>query len=129
MKLKEPPVGSHICSSRFFYIHHGVYLGNGLVAELAKPKDGGKVRTVSLRTFSNGSSVQVVKHWNQLEAQQVLTNVVRSAPYVRYDLLRMNCEHFATLCNTRIARSSQVESAKPLFALLAIGFMAWLVAK
>lgn len=120
MKFKEPPVGSHLSSDRLFYSHHGVYLGNGVVAELAKPADGGRVKRVSLKSFSNGSPVRVVKHWNQLGAQQVLANVERASRSVRYHLLRMNCEHFATLCTTRVVRSRQVESVKPLLVTGAV---------
>lgn len=121
--------GNHIKVSRGLYDHHGIYMGirNGVhvVAELAKPGEGGVVRLVTWATFGRGSEVQIVDHPNGLPLQAVVDNVIRTPRWRKYDLLDWNCEHFATWCSTHEARSQQVEGAVgAVAAVLAISLLA-----
>lgn len=106
--------GQHINVNRGLYSHHGIYVGeqNGLplVAELAKPIDGGRARLVTWATFSRGNAVFLVNDLNSLPHAQVLANVRWFTDSRQYDLLDWNCEHFATWCSTHQARSSQVQT-------------------
>jgi hypothetical protein len=106
--------GNHIKVGRGLYDHHGIYMGvrGGVhvVAELAKPGEGGIVRLVSLSTFSRGGTVQVVDHPDGLPLPFVIANVLRTPRLRKYDIFDWNCEHFATWCSTHEARSEQVRT-------------------
>lgn len=102
--------GHHIKVNRGLYHHHGIYMGGGWVAELAKPAEGGVTRMVSLATFTRGAGLQIVDHANGLPLHAVIENVRRAPHWRRYDLLDWNCEHFATWCSTHVVESEQVRS-------------------
>ncbi len=106
--------GNHIKVGRGLYDHHGIYMGlrGGVhvVAELAKPGEGGIVRLVSWNTFSRGAAVQIVGHPNGLPLDAVVANVLRTPRWRKYDLFDWNCEHFATWCSTHVAQSEQVRT-------------------
>jgi hypothetical protein len=125
--------GNHIKVGRGLYDHHGIYMGvrGGVhvVAELAKPGEGGMVRFVSWDTFSRGAMVQIVDHPNGLPLAAVVANVLRTPRWRKYDLLDWNCEHFATWCSTHQATSSQVDGiAKVSVAAILLVFLAQLAA-
>lgn len=125
--------GSHIKVDRGLYDHHGIYMGvRGsvhVVAELAKPGEGGRVSFVSWDTFSRGEMVQMVDHPNALPSAAVISNVLRTPRWRKYDLLDWNCEHFATWCSTHQANSSQVDGiAKLSLAAILLFFLAQLAA-
>ncbi len=117
--------GQHIRVRRSFYTHHGVYIGvfrgRALVAELAKPGDGGRVRLVRLADFAQGAPIEIVYHPDACSPKQVLSNVqaalTSGAP--AYDLLDWNCEHFATWCLTNRTASAQVDGLRRAALLLA----------
>lgn len=110
--------GQHIKASRLFFEHHGVHIGNGWVAELSKPWEGGTIRYVSLAEFARGGTVSLVHHANALPPGAVLENVRRAPSDLSYRLLDWNCEHFATWCATGVARSAQVEAVANLATML-----------
>jgi hypothetical protein len=100
--------GHHISVERSFYTHHGIYVGNGCVVELAKPENGGIIRQIPLKEFLAGGRARIVLHQNGLPLNRVVRNT-RCAPQRGYDLANWNCEHFATWCSTHRVHSPQVE--------------------
>ena len=115
-----PLPGQHVVVDRGIYSHHGIFMGfrqgQPIVAELAKPSDGGIVRFIPWATFTKGQPARIVQHEDGVQLQQVLANVGRVNRLRPYDLLNWNCEHFATRCATHKSRSGQVQLA---FAALA----------
>ncbi|MFN0012207.1 MAG: lecithin retinol acyltransferase family protein [Phycisphaerales bacterium] len=122
--------GQHIKVSRFFYSHHGIFMGfhqgSPVVAELAKPPDGGVVRLVWLETFARGAQLEVVEHADGVALDQVVRNVVQARGWRKYDLFDWNCEHFANWCSTHQVRSLQVEGLSTA-AIFVLGL--WLLGK
>ncbi len=60
-----PPVGAHLVTPRFAYIHHGIHVGNGRVVHYAGLSRlmllRGPVREVTLDDFAGGRPV-TIKH-------------------------------------------------------------------
>jgi len=108
--LRVLQAGHHIKVYRGLFHHHGIYMGGGWVAELAKPSDGGVIRMVPLATFTRGADIQIVDHTSGLPLHAVIENVRRAPRWRKYDLLDWNCEHFATWCSTHVVQSEQVRS-------------------
>lgn len=106
--------GNHVRVSRGLFHHHGIYMGvwegTHVIAELAKPSEGGVVRLVPWATFSRGGTVEIVDHSNGLPLHAVVENVRRAPRWRKYDLFDWNCEHFATWCSTHVVQSVQVRS-------------------
>ena len=123
----RPIPGQHIRVNRGTYTHHGIYVGSNRVIELAKPRQGGQTRVVSLPNFLQGGVLEMVTHLDGLPPSQVLRNALH-APNRPYDLLGWNCEHFATWCSTGKAQSPQAEAFKSLalVGLVAVVAMALL---
>lgn len=115
--------GNHVSVGRGLFDHHGIYMGwrSGIpvVAELAKPSEGGAVRLAPWSAFSRGGAVRVVDHSNGLPPRAVVDNVLRTPCWRTYSLLDWNCEHFATWCSTYEARSAQVDGLTWAAATLA----------
>jgi hypothetical protein len=106
--------GNHVRVNRGLFYHHGIYMGvregTPVVAELAKPSEGGVVRLVTWATFTRGGAVEIVDHPNGLPLHAVVENVRRAPRWRKYDLFDWNCEHFATWCSTHVVRSEQVRT-------------------
>ena len=57
--------GAHLVTSRLGYVHHGVYVGRGMVvhyAGLCQLLHSGPVEEVTLSRFSMGRAVRIVEH-------------------------------------------------------------------
>lgn len=117
--------GQHVKVRRGSIYHYGIYMGfhSGmhLVAEQAKPADGGKKRLTEWKEFAVGR-VEVVEHPNGLPPAQVIANVQRWPQNAPYDLIMRNCEHFATSCATGLHESTQVNG---VIVLLLAGILLW----
>lgn len=107
------PLGAHIVTSRGWYTHHGIYVGAGQVVHyegLSSSLRRGPVAKVSLAEFSQGHMVRVqgdtdVAYSGIEVAARACSRVGEDA----YDVLRNNCEHLCSWCQTGAARSQQVE--------------------
>jgi len=118
----EPPLASHLVSSRAFYTHHGIYVGKGRVIHysgLAFGLSSGRVEEVSLVRFANGGNVRVWNDTPSFDRREVMERALSRLGERRYSLLTNNCEHFCTWAMHGESRSLQVE--KVLAAILPRG--------
>ncbi len=112
------PVGSHLVVERRVkpglrvYTHHGIYVGRGMVAHYSGWATGmfvkGRICRVRFAEFARGRRIGIRRYENPSPRDVVLRRVAemeRRQP--DYDLLRSNCEHFATYCATGEHRSKQ----------------------
>ena len=124
--LGELPLGCWLVTPRRGYMHHGVYVGNGLVvhyAGLSRSWRRGPVEVISLSEFSPGESLWVrrtpaARHAGPPAVRRALSRLGEDA----YRLLTNNCEHFCAWCVEGDSRSLQVERwlARPRAIVLAI---------
>jgi len=105
--------GMHLVTSRLGYVHHGIYVGRGMVvhyAGLCQLLHSGPVEEVTLSRFSMGRAVRVVEHGESKYSPQDIVLRARSRlGENEYHVLRNNCEHFCNWCISGCARSTQVE--------------------
>jgi hypothetical protein len=105
--------GVHLVSSRFGYVHHGIYVGRGMVvhyAGLCQLLHRGPVEEVTLSRFSMGRSVRIVDHSeSKFSPREVVQRARSRLGENEYHVLRNNCEHFCNWCITGRSRSTQVE--------------------
>ncbi|MBP0620993.1 lecithin retinol acyltransferase family protein [Cupriavidus consociatus] len=107
------PLGAHIVTPRRWYTHHGIYVGAGQVVHyqgLSSSLHRGSVAKVSLAEFSHGHPVRL--HGKAGAAYSGIEVVERACSRLgedTYDVLRNNCEHFCSWCQTGAASSPQVE--------------------
>jgi hypothetical protein len=110
----EPfPLGAHVVTPRFWYTHHGIYIGAGQVVHycgLSSSLRRGPVERVSLAEFTQGHPVYL--HGDSSEAYCGMEVVRRACSRLgedAYDLLRNNCEHFCSWCLSGKAHSPQID--------------------
>ena len=112
--------GMHLVTSRRGYVHHGIYVGRGMVVHYAGLRQllhSGPVEEVTLSRFSMGRAVRIVEHGESKYAPQEIVLRARSRlGENKYHVLRNNCEHFCNWCISDRSRSAQVEL--PLAATL-----------
>jgi hypothetical protein len=113
------PVGSHLVVERRrpklrlrVYTHHGIYLGRYMVAHYSEPETGvfrkGQIRRVELDDFAKGGRIGIRRYEKASPRDEVLRRVAEmESRQPGYNLLRSNCEHFATYCATGDYRSKQ----------------------
>lgn len=110
----EPPIGAHLTTPRWGYVHHGIYAGAGRVIHYAgfnQPFRSGKVEEVPLERFTRGRSMHVMT-WAAptFSGAVAVTRARARLGENRYDLWANNCEHFAQWCILGTSRSEQVET-------------------
>ena len=116
--------GTHLVTSRRGYMHHGIYVGRGMVVHYAglsgflhsKP-----VEEVTIAQFSMGRAVRIVEHSeSKYSPQEIVLRARSRLGENEYQVLRNNCEHFCNWCITGRSRSTQAESplASTLQALI-----------
>lgn len=116
--------GTHLATSRTGYMHHGIYVGSGMVvhyAGLSRSFHSGPVEEVPLSRFSMGRAVQIIEYSESKYSHQEIVQRARSRlGENQYKVLRNNCEHFCNWCISGRSRSKQVESplASTLRALI-----------
>ena len=120
---KDPALGAHLVTSRRGYMHHGIYVGRGMVvhyAGLSRFLHSGPVEEVTLARFSMGREVWVIGHCESAYPPHEIVLRARSRLGEKsYDVLKNNCEHFCNWCISGFNRSKQVE--RPLaFTLRAL---------
>ena len=118
------PPGTHLVTSRRGYMHHGIYVGRGMVvhyAGLSRFLHSGPVEEVTMSRFSMGRAVRIIEHSESKHSPQEIVLRARSRlGENEYHVLRNNCEHFCNWCLTGCSRSTQAESrlASTLQALI-----------
>lgn len=124
--------GDHVAvRRREGYTHHGIFLGKDRVAHFSDEggmvsKSRARVKETSMDEFLRGGALLRRRHRRELPPHQI---VARARAVVRgerdwkpYHLMRNNCEHFATYCVTREARSIQVRYAAGLVAVSTLAY-------
>jgi hypothetical protein len=110
---QEPPLGSHLTTSRRGYTHHGVYAGRDRVihyAGLSGFGQCGPVEQVSLLRFAGGRDVRVVQDSRSSYMPQEILRRARSRLGENdYRLMTNNCEHFCNWCRSGVSHSAQVQ--------------------
>jgi hypothetical protein len=120
--------GDHLqIRRRHLYWHHGIYIAQNRVIEFGggtiADKRGSVVRPVTLPSFENGSTAQVVQHPrshlggtgmgtpNPLPRPEIAARAEWLAAQElsgKYNLVGSNCEHVANWCVTNYFESLQV---------------------
>jgi hypothetical protein len=109
---REPPLGSHLVTSRTFYSHHGIYVGGNRVIHYAGFASGlrrGPVEEVSLEHFARGHAIQLRHDKRRFDRRDVVERARSRLGERRYDILKNNCEHFCTWALSDEMRSEQVD--------------------
>jgi Lecithin retinol acyltransferase len=120
---QDPAPGTHMVTSRRGYMHHGIYVGRGMVVHytgLSRFLHSGPVEEVTVSQFSMGRAVRVIEHGEpRYSPQEIVLRARSRLGENEYHALRNNCEHFCNWCISGRSRSPQVE--RPLaFTLRAI---------
>ena len=106
--------GAHLVTSRRGYVHHGIYVGRGMVvhyAGLSRFLRAGPVEEVPMSRFSMGRPVGIAEYSESKYSPQEIVRRARSRlGENEYDVLRNNCEHFCNWCISGRSHSMQVES-------------------
>ncbi len=105
--------GDHLVSRRRWYIHHGIYAGNGRVIHYrgyTKQLKREPVEEVSIERFAGRHGFEV-KDWaaRQYTGESCVARARMRIGERRYRLLSNNCEHFCEWCITGQPHSAQVE--------------------
>lgn len=108
--------GDHVAVKGNFvgeeFYHHGICVDDGIIDFGAGPN--GKVRKVGIHEFTAGRRLEriIYPKGSCLDPTVVKQNAeyyLRNPPSCGlYDIMKNNCEHFATKCKTGIARSKQL---------------------
>jgi hypothetical protein len=119
--------GARVVAPRRGYLHHGVYVGDGMVVHYnarACGLLGGRIEETPLARFARGRDIRV--HQSPRSSAFTEGEVVRRARArvgeARYRILANNCEHFCEWCAHGTARSYQVEQllrSRPALSFLA----------
>ncbi|WP_123434462.1 lecithin retinol acyltransferase family protein [Pseudomonas brassicacearum] len=103
--------GSHLVSPRKFYVHHGIYLGDGKVAHyagLSASLQAGPIEVTDLAHFGNGSSVWVHQEQCAFSSDEIIIRALSRVGESQYKILSNNCEHFCNWCINGNSYSAQV---------------------
>ena len=109
---EDPAPGTHLVTSRRGYMHHGIYIGGGMVVHysgFSRFLHSGPVEEVTLSRFSMGRAVGIVEHSESYSPQEIVLRARSRLGENKYHVLRNNCEHFCNWCISGRSRSMQVE--------------------
>jgi hypothetical protein len=110
---EEPPLGAHLVTPRFGYLHHGIHVGAGVVVHygaFANRWQRGPVEAVSLPRFAHGHPVWIRPAGPQgLQRDEIVRRAMSRLGEDRYRLFTNNCEHFTEWCVRGEHRSGQIE--------------------
>ncbi len=105
--------GMHLVTSRRGYVHHGIYVGRGIVvhyAGLCQLLHSGPVEEVTPSRFSRGRAVRIIEHSeSKYSPQEIVLRARSRLGENKYHVLRNNCEHFCNWCISDRSRSTQIE--------------------
>ncbi|MCF7532487.1 lecithin retinol acyltransferase family protein [Pseudomonas petrae] len=105
------PAGSHLVSPRKFYVHHGIYLGNGKVAHysgLSGSLRAGPIEVTDLKRFANGRSTWFYQEQAAFTNDEIVVRARSRIGESQYKVFSNNCEHFCSWCITGTSHSAQV---------------------
>lgn len=112
--------GTHLVTSRRGYMHHGIYVGRGMVvhyAGLCRFLHSGPVEEVTMSRFSMGRAVRIIDYSeSKYSPQEIVLRARSRLGEKEYHVFRNNCEHFCNWCISGRSRSAQVE--RPLASTL-----------
>ena len=131
MTTQEPPLGSHLKSSRRGYTHHGIYVGQQRVihyAGWANNQATGPVEETDLDSFTQGNGYSIVHHENADRPEVIVARARRRIGETDYNVASNNCEHFCNSCVNEDHHSRQVDVATAPGALT-LGAAAGLAAR
>lgn len=120
----EPQLASHLCTPRFGYYHHGLYIGDGKVIHYSGLADGlraGPVEIIQLKDFqksgSNNKGFEIIPHpGTKLNTDSIIKNAYSRLHESNYNLLSNNCEHFVHECIYGFKKSKQVSNVLKVVA-------------
>ncbi|WP_343327508.1 lecithin retinol acyltransferase family protein [Pseudomonas putida] len=110
--LPQIRAGSHLITSRKFYIHHGIYLGEGRVAHYAGYSGSftpGPIEVTDLEQFANGRPVWILEAQSEYSSEEIVRRAYSRVGERHYRIFSNNCEHFCNWCTRGESRSAQVE--------------------
>ena len=106
--------GTHLVTSRRGYLHHGIYVGSGMVVHYAGLSGflrSGPVEEVTMVRFSRGRAVRIIEYSeSKYSPQEIVLRARSRLGENEYQVLRNNCEHFCNWCISGRSYSTQVES-------------------
>jgi hypothetical protein len=111
--LGNPPVGSHLISPRTFYIHHGIYLGNGRIAHYggcSGPLNSSSIEVTDLEHFAKGKTIWILQEQSEYSSDEVVVRACSRIGECYYRVLSNNCEHFCNWCTRGKSYSAQVNA-------------------
>lgn len=105
--------GDHLVSRRRWYVHHGIYAGDGRVIHYrgyTRRLRREPIEEVTITAFAGRHGYQV-KAWAapRFTGPERVARARTRLGERRYRLLSNNCEHFCEWCISGRARSTQVE--------------------
>lgn len=108
------PLGAHLVTPRFGYVHHGIYVGGGKVVHYAGLSRAlllrGPVEEVSLAQFADGRAISIKNRpLPRFAPAEIVARARGRLGEDRYRLTSNNCEHFCEWCLSGESRSEQVE--------------------
>lgn len=110
-----PKIGDHLKSSRGFYTHHGIYIGEYSVIHYSGLSDGmqaGPIEEISLDGFCAGNGYDVVTHDNREYSREDSVNRAQSRlEEDAFSVTGNNCEHFVNWCIEGDHRSGQIDAS------------------
>lgn len=110
------PLGAHLTTPRWGYVHHGIYAGNGRVihyAGLHRMLRIRPVQEVTLDEFTRGRGLTVkASAAPKYSGEEIVKRARSRLGEDRYRLISNNCEHFAEWCVCGTGRSMQVMAWK-----------------
>jgi hypothetical protein len=118
MFTHSPRPGDILYVNRGFYLHYGLYAGDGRVIHFA-PLSGNEINAenaviheITLDAFLKGGELNIDKKAKASYPREEIVRRARAQIGAKgYNLVFNNCEHFARWCKSGISESKQVENA------------------
>ena len=110
--------GDIIFVHRGFYKHYGVYAGNGKVIHFAPlagkeiNAENAVVHETNLKNFLKGGILTIDRETKaKFSRSEIVERAWSQVGSRSYNLVFLNCEHFARWCTTGVCESKQVNAA------------------
>ena len=104
------------------FCHYGVYIGKEEVIHFTTPEKKGSLERVSLAKFKDRKKVSIQTDFsphNRRSKKETAMKAIKlyqfeedSIDWITYDVMSINCEHFANFCATGVKYSRQSNSKK-----------------